>query len=889
MKRFIVFLLTALLFVSTAYIPAFAAEERGLLLGEGQSHSYIVTTETDGEYKLSIEYMAMPGRQISPQVDVTVSGNGQAFSRRIELTRFWKDDTTADRFDTDVKNNEIVPDQVEQTLWQTMSVGFNKATGGAAVALKKGEYKVDITVAAESVRIDGVSLATTSGLSYEEYLKGVGESSSAATEIFTEAELTSGKSHSSIIPTYDRSNYSVSPNFYDKISLNIIGGTCFSEDGQWVEWEIDAPESALYSLSFRYYQNGIRGLGVGRSVLIDGQLPYAELGSVLFPYCQNFKDLTPSDDEGNPYLVYLEKGSHTLRLQVSVTHIEAETLKLEGLVQECNKMYREIVEVTGTAPDVYRDYYLDTEIPGLIPFFEDAVTRLTDIAEAIDKNAIDDGSETSVLYEMVRVLEKFIKRPDKIAESLNDYKTQIDSLASTMLTLKSQPLVLDYITLTPENQQREAQNSNFFTNLVFRLKLFLHSFVSDYGTYTNGSKGQIDVWVNSGDLLSSGTASGRDQMQIIRRLSDSGFTTNTGVGIKLSLVSAGESLIKAILADRGPDVALFVDETTIANLAIRGAIVDMTGMEDYKDARSEYPDSAFIAYTFGKGVYAWPITQNYSMMFYRTDIFGELGLSAPNTWDEFNLTIQKLAQHNFQVGVGAGQDTFEMFLLQAGGNIYTDDLKGSGLKEPQAVEAFTRWTNLFIKQGIPLAYDFLNRFRTGEMPLAISGYTTYNQLVALAPEITGQWEMVPIPGTYDEQGNLNRTQSSNVTGAIIVSDTDNLKGSYEFIKWWASSEVQTPFGIQSEAILGKAARYNTANTVAFSKMNWTTEESRQLLTQWASVTDIPQTGASYYVARCITNAYRRAVYDYENVRDVIYRYSDDIDREIKRKLEQIKW
>lgn len=889
MKRFIIFLLTALLLLSTAYIPAFAAEERGILLGEGQSHTYIVTAETDGEYKLSIEYMAMPGRQISPQVDVTVSGNGESFSRRIELTRFWKDGTTADRFDTDVKNNEIVPDQVEQTLWQTMSVGFNKTTGGAAVALKKGEYRVDITVVAESVRIDGVSLAATSVLSYKEYLKGVGDSSSAATEIFTEAELTSGKSHSSIIPTYDRSNYSVSPNFYDRISLNIIGGTCFSEDGQWIEWEIEAPESALYSLSFRYYQNGIRGLGVGRSILVDGQLPYAELGSVLFPYCQNFKDLTPSDGEGNPYLIYLEKGIHTLRLQVSVTHIEAETLKLEGLVQECNKMYREIVEVTGTAPDVYRDYYLDTEIPGLIPFFEDAVTRLTDIAKAIDENAIDDGSETSVLYEMVRVLEKFIKRPDKIAEALNDYKTQIDSLASTMLTLKSQPLVLDYITLTPENLQREGTASNFFTNLIFRLKLFLHSFVSDYGTYTKGSKGQIDVWVNSGDLLSSGTASGRDQMQIIRRLSDSGFTTNTGVGIKLSLVSAGESLIKAILADRGPDVALFVDETTIANLAIRGAIADMTGMEGYKDARSEYPDSAFIAYNFGKGVYAWPITQNYSMMFYRTDIFGELGLSAPNTWDEFNHTIQKLAQHNLQVGVGAGQDTFEMFLLQAGGNIYTDDLKGSGLKEPQAVEAFTRWTNLFIKQGIPLAYDFLNRFRTGEMPLAISGYTTYNQLVALAPEITGQWEMVPIPGTYDEQGNLNRTQSSNVTGAIIVSDTDNLEGSYEFIKWWASSEVQTPFGIQSEAILGKAARYNTANTVAFSKMNWTTEESRQLLTQWASVTDIPQTGASYYVARCITNAYRRAVYDYENVRDVIYRYSDDIDREIKRKLEQIQW
>ena len=85
-------------------------------------------------------------------------------------------------------------------------------------------------------------------------------------------------------------------------------------------------------------------------------------------------------------------------------------------------------------------------------------------------------------------------------------------------------------------------------------------------------------------------------------------------------------------------------------------------------------------------------------------------------------------------------------------------------------------------------------------------------------------------------------------------------------------------------MLGISARYNTANRVAFENLNWSNAELRILKEARTDVTDIPQTMITYYVGRCISNAFRRVVYNYETPRDVIYRYSDDMDLEFARKL-----
>ena len=44
------------------------------------------------------------------------------------------------------------------------------------------------------------------------------------------------------------------------------------------------------------------------------------------------------------------------------------------------------------------------------------------------------------------------------------------------------------------------------------------------------------------------------------------------------------------------------------------------------------------------------------------------------------------------------------------------------------------------------------RFRTGECPIIIADYTTYNNLCVSAPDIEGLWDFTVVPGIEQEDG-----------------------------------------------------------------------------------------------------------------------------------------
>lgn len=100
-------------------------------------------------------------------------------------------------------------------------------------------------------------------------------------------------------------------------------------------------------------------------------------------------------------------------------------------------------------------------------------------------------------------------------------------------------------------------------------------------------------------------------------------------------------MLPAVMSGNGPDVALCISQTEPVNYALRGATVDLTQFSDYKDVLSEYQPSSYESYwlkdkTGHKGLYGLPETENYNVLFYRTDIMEELGIDATqiNTWDD---------------------------------------------------------------------------------------------------------------------------------------------------------------------------------------------------------------------------------------------------------------
>ena len=90
-----------------------------------------------------------------------------------------------------------------------------------------------------------------------------------------------------------------------------------------------------------------------------------------------------------------------------------------------------------------------------------------------------------------------------------------------------------------------------------------------------------------------------------------------------------------------------------------------------------------------------------------------------------------------------------MLLYQNSGKFYSDDDKKSALDSDISMEAFKKWTQFYTNYKFPLKADFPNRFRTGEMPIGIADYTTYNNVDGHG---SGNQRAM---GLYDGAGNSN--------------------------------------------------------------------------------------------------------------------------------------
>ena len=324
-----------------------------------------------------------------------------------------------------------------------------------------------------------------------------------------------------------------------------------------------------------------------------------------------------------------------------------------------------------------------------------------------------------------------------------------------------------------------------------------------------------------------------------------------------------------------------------------------------------YPCHQFVGdeqYRLGDGIYAVPEQQTFNVMFYRKDVLDELGLQPPNTWQELIEMLPTIQGNNLSVAIptaagssGAASASTSIMsnvpdlsmyftlLFQYGGDMYTPDGIKTTVNTEAGVEAFDDYVRYFNDYGIPTIYDFVSRFRSGEMPVGISPYSTYNTLMVSAPEIRGLWDFTVIPGTerVDENGKTYIDRSDFITGnatMMIKTEDEALRQkSWEFMKWWANADTQVRFGREIEALLGSSARYATANRDAFSNLSWSTEDLKVLDEQWDQTRGIREVPGGYFTGRHISNAIRKVINEKVDSRETIIDYSILIDEEIKKK------
>ena len=873
------------------------------------SFSYQLNVPETGIYSVQMTYCPIVSNTSEISVSLAIDGEvPYDTASRLKLNKVYQNKT---EIKTDDVGNQVRPAQEQIELWQTTWLGDSDGLFNEPVFfyLEKGTHEITLSSEKAYFALETIRFAQPEEVSdYDTYVSSVNASvskdSTPSGVVRIEGENAVLKSDSVLYPTYDNSSSSISPSDPKHMLYNTIGSGNWEKALQTITWQVDAGTLAgdgWYKLGIKARQEEMRGFYSNRRIYIDGKVPSEEFDQVKFYYDTDFRMTTVQNDDGEDVYVYLTAGEdHTITMEVIPGEIGDSMRQLDAIVLDLNTYYRKIVMITGPEPDKYTDYYVHEKIPELVDEFQRISDELKAIQGHIESLANSKGSEATSLEQMTVILDKCISEPLQIPNYLSQIKDYITSLSSWMRDYRDQPLEVDYLELaSPDADFPSAAKASFWNAISYSFQRFTASWDEDYSSLSSTTGDDaIEVWVSLG----------RDQAQVVKDLVESEFQQQYNVPISINLVVGG--VVEATLADKGPDVALFLGGEFPVNLAARGLLADVSRMDGYDEMTRLYQDTAMVPYQYEGGTYGLPLTRSWAMMFYRKDVLSELGFTqAPQTWEELidmlpalqrsymsaGLVLPAVAADANQATISAATEsglTFASLLLQRGQNYYNSAQTKTTFDTNAAIDAFEMWTDFYTKYDFDQQYDAFSRFRTGEYPVVVSDYCTFfNQLAVAAPEIDGLWGFAPIPGTLQEDGTISHAVNSNNTGAVIFNKVDKktngMDNAWTFLKWFCSTEVQVEYGTQIEGLLGQMGRYATANTEALTQLAWSTDEANTILGAMDELEEIPIIPASYSVTRNVMNAFRDVVNNNENPRDTLMSYNRDINEEITRKRENL--
>ncbi len=844
-----------------------------------------------GLYRIEVEYRAAGGTGSAMERALYIDGQlpfGESYN--IQFSRVFRDDG---EIAVSPNGDDFRPPQSEVIDWRVEKVRDQFGYFGEALYyyLPAGAHSLTLLSLKEPMAVSEIRLISRE-LTYPTYADYLAEKRAAGAQVVSgvlengivtvQAEDAAQKSHSSLYPVNDNTSPYTYPYDTAHKKLNAMGGLRWSQSGQWITWEISVPETGLYQLGARSKQNIYRDMTACRSLYIDGEIPFQEAADVTFTFSDRWKvETIGSGQEG--YLLYLTKGRHEITLSVSLGGIKDVLMHSAQILTRLNDINLQLIALMGTQPDTDRDYRIDVFMPELIGQIRDVNAELQDVRAQLLLTAGNSDEMIAQIDQLIFQTGEMAERPDRIAELFGLFRESIRVFGNWIMEAREQPLLLDYLFVCEEGAPLPKAEPNFFQGMYYGFESFLSSFTTDYTSLSGsqiGSGGDkaITVWIGNG------LSGGRDQAAALNKMIVEDFSRTHGILVNLQLVPNG-TILAATLAGTGPDVALQLDGGSPVNYAMRNALYDLARFEDYKEIAGRFPASAMVPFEYNGGVYALPETFSFPMLFYRTDILRDLNISpdAIATWDDVIRLLPTLQQQNMTFGLFPDMSVYSMFLYQMGGSYYNADGSASALDSRTAIDAFTFWMEFYTNYGLERDFSFVNRFRTGEMPIGIADYTTYNLLSVSAPEIKGLWGMALLPGMKKADGSVQNVAPSGGAGAVIMNAAQDPAAAWEFLKWWTSADVQYRYGTELEAVMGTGARYNTANMEAFSRLPWSAADRKSLLLQMDLTQGTPQVPGGYYTSRYLDFA-KIAVYDQnQNPKDTLLEYVDEINGEIRQK------
>lgn len=841
--------------------------------------------DKEGIYNLEIAYRGISDSVQSPQRSLYIDGKQTFYEESVfTFRKAWRD-ASSPRINALGDEVRVNSQEINDTFKVRLCDNWGKHSEPLKFRLTSGKHTVSLGYISQDAEIISVGFVPyKTAKSYDEVRREY-TAPAAESAIRFEAEDYEhiAYKNDATVSLISDGDPCVSPYSATNLKMNMIGGSSWSSGGQEIVWKFEVPRDGLYKINIRALQNYSDGLPVYRRIKINGEVPFSELNAYSFDYKKALNSEVLQSENGDPMLFELKSGENTISMSVVLGGYTEISETLIDTARLLSQLVFDITMVTGNNPDPNYDYGLDDEIPDLISKLTEIRDNISKCESAIGAVSNKRSAMKNNLQRIVKETDALIKKPSDIVQRMNDLNSAITDMSDYSTSLQSGYLGIDYIELLPPNAEVENPKSGFFQRARATIANLIVSFSKNYnaiGSFDSDSETAevLDVWV----------CLGKEWGQILKEAVDSDFSSRGRVSVNINLLPSGSvtstinPLLLALGAGRGPDVVLGLTYNYPVEYAMRDALYDLSAFDDFKEITARFHKALMVPYEFEGGVYALPQTMSFRAIYYRTDIFENLGLTVPDTWDElYNKLLPALNQNNMTMYI---PQIIDPFIYQMGGSYYRENGTVSNLDAPQCFAAFDEFCKLYTDYGIPVSEDFYSRFRTGEVPIGMTDASMYLKFSYAAPEIAGCWAMAPIPGHIKADGTTDRSNSGlAVDSCVVIQSCGNPQTAWEFLKWWTDAGTQKNYSAQVESRLGSTARWLSANTDAFNSLSWSRADKRAIESAFDWAVETPVVRGGYFTNRHLVNAINRVAVQRESSRSSLEEAVEAINKELKRR------
>ncbi len=289
------------------------------------------------------------------------------------------------------------------------------------------------------------------------------------------------------------------------------------------------------------------------------------------------------------------------------------------------------------------------------------------------------------------------------------------------------------------------------------------------------------------------------------------FEEDTGVNIFLTTYAEGlyrEHVISDLVAGAGTYDIAAVDSVHIPMLAEAGMIEPIEEIFEVGEKIKEYNPLVLDTLSHEDTLYALPYTREVSLLFYRKDLFDELGLKAPQTFAEIESHAEKL--YHFpdiypfaaRAAAGEGNNVFSWtHLLHAFGGEFFDADMEPVFDSEEAVAATEQYADLLeVFAPEPLTeldqWRIETMFALGAIGMTIESHDLYGRLESpVLSRVAGNVGYAQVP-----EGPAGRYPGNRIFGLVAASheppeignpgEEERHEALESFLHWVTSREME---------------------------------------------------------------------------------------------------